>query len=262
MQLAAGLEPAQAFAPLASAAEVYLSVTDETSLLGADRRRPPFIVNANRLPANASRLGLVSAWTISLVGAAYVAVILVWLIRVRSPGEPIADPYLGAMEILTIASGLAILGLVVALSVLLSGLRPVHARIVLVSGSLAAALTMTVHFVQLTAVRQLWRAGRLPDYRLVWPSPLFAVEYFAWDILVGLTMLSAGLALSGFQTATRARWALLLGGTLCVLGVAGPASGRMGLQNVAVLGYAVMLPIAALFMTRFFGDVSTHRDAA
>ena len=196
------------------------------------------------------------------MGVAYVAVILLWLVLVRSPSEPIADPYLGAMEILTIASALAILGLVVALSVLLSVERPVHARIVLVLGSLAAVLTMTVHFVQLTAVRQLWRAGRLPDYRLVWPSQLFAVEYFVWDILVGLTMLSAGLALSGLRTATRARWALLLGGTLCILGVAGPASGRLGLQNVAVLGYAVVLPIAAVFMARFFSHVSMHNDAA
>src|SRR5438477_8024227 len=48
-------------------------------------------------------------------------------------------------------------------------------------GNVAVGLTMGVHFVQLTAIRQLWRAGRLVDYRLVWPSALFAVEYFVWD---------------------------------------------------------------------------------
>ncbi len=99
---------------------------------------------------------------------------------------------------------------------------------------------MAVHFVQLTAVRQLWRAGRFGDYRLVWPSPLFAVEYFVWDILVGLTMGLAGFALAGGPLAVHARRALLIGGVLCLVGTAGPLSGWMLVQNVAVLGYAVV----------------------
>ena len=120
---------------------------------------------------------------------------------------------------------------------------------------------MAVHFVQLTAVRQLWRAGRLADYKLVWPSPLFAVEYFVWDVLVGLTMVSAGLALTSMPAATRARTALLIGGALCMLGVAGPVTGRMALQNIAVIGYAVVLPIAAALTVRIFRAVPAN-DAA
>jgi hypothetical protein len=121
---------------------------------------------------------------------------------------------------------------------------------------------MAVHFVQLTAVRQLWREGRLADYRLVWPSLLFAVEYFVWDILVGLTMLSAGLAFSHVPAAAAGRRALLLGGAFCVLGVSGPATGRLALQNVALLGYAVVLPIAALLIARFFRRMLVQRAAA
>jgi hypothetical protein len=64
---------------------------------------------------------------------------------------------------------------------------------------------MAVHFVQLTAIRQLWHAGRLDDYRLVWPS---------------------------------AR------------------------QNIAVFGYAVVLPIAGGLMTRLFRAVSATDGAA
>lgn len=112
-------------------------------------------------------------------------------------------------------------------------------------------MTIAVHFVQLTAIRQLWRAGIIADYRLVWPSALFALEYFAWDILVGVTLLAASFAIAAPHTAP-ARRALLIGGVLCLAGVTGPLSGRMLLQNVAVLGYAVVFPIAGALMARMF----------
>jgi hypothetical protein len=118
----------------------------------------------------ARRLGITSAIGIFAVGVCYVAVIVAWLIIEATPREPIGDPWLAAMEVLTILSALALLGLVIALWFFADTSRRVPALTALVPGSLAAALTMTVHFVQLTAVRQLWRAGHLPDYRLVWPS--------------------------------------------------------------------------------------------
>ncbi len=109
-----------------------------------------------------------------------------------------------------------------------------------------------MHFVQLTAIRQLWRTGQLPDYRLVWPSAIFAVEYFAWDVLVGLSMVFAGISLGGDPRSRHARQALLIGGVLCLAGAAGPLAGRMLLQNVAVVGYALVLPVAGALMARVF----------
>ena len=58
-------------------------------------------------------------------------------------------------------------------------------------GTLAVGCTLAVHFVQLTAVRQLWSTGARGDYRLIWPSDLFAVEYLAWDLLIGLSLVLA-----------------------------------------------------------------------
>jgi len=166
------------------------------------------------------------------------------------------------MEVLTMVSALALLGLVIAIWCFADAARRVQALTALSIGSLAAVLTMAVHFVQLTAVRQLWRAGRFDDYRLVWPSPLFAVEYFVWDILVGLTMVSAGFALAGGPAAVHARRALLIGGVLCLVGTAGPLSGRMLVQNVAVLGYAVVFPIAGVLTGRVFRATVPSSSAA
>jgi hypothetical protein len=205
-----------------------------------------------RWTAGTRRLGITAACAVLGIGVLYVAVIGLWLAVEATPSEPIGDPYLALMEVLTIASALALLGWVVALHSYAGAGHRTWATLGLVLGGLAAGLTSTVHFVQLTAIRQLWHAGYLLDYRLVWPSVLFAAEYFAWDILVGLTMAAAGLALSGVPPARRARRALLAGGLLCLLGAAGPISGAMALQNVAVFGYAIVLPVAAALTARLF----------
>lgn len=211
---------------------------------------------------SARRLGIASATAVLAVGALYVAVITLWLIVEATPKEPIGDPYLAVMEVLTMVSALALLGLIIAIWCFADPARRVQAITALVVGGLGAGLTMAVHFVQLTAIRQLWRAGHLGEYRLVWPSALFAAEYFVWDILVGLTMVFAGFALGRGPGVRYARRAFLVGGVLCLGGAAGPFSGRMLLQNVAVLGYAVVLPIAGALAARVFSAAVPSRAAA
>ena len=200
----------------------------------------------------ARRLGVTSSIAILIVGILYVAVIALWLIIEAAPREPIGDPYLAVMEVLTILSALALVGLVVAIWCFADAAHRQPALASLATGTLAAVFTMAVHFVQLTAIRQLWRAGGLADYRLVWPSALFALEYFAWDVLVGFTLVSMSFAVSGSPGAETARRVTLIGGVLCLVGVAGPLSGWMFLQSVAVVGYAVVLPIAGALTARMF----------
>jgi len=216
---------------------------------------------SERWSRGARCLGIGSSIGILAIGILYAAVITLWVIIEGAPREPIADPYLAVMEGLTMASAVAFLGLIIAIWCFADVARRLPALIALVIGTLAVGLTLTVHFVQLTAIRQLWRARRLGDYRLVWPSALFAAEYFAWDILVGMSMVAAGLALAGGAAAARARRCLSIGGILCLVGAAGPISGRMWLQNVAVFGYAVMLPIAGALTARLFRAVSPHSAA-
>lgn len=198
-----------------------------------------------------------SGFALFLVGLLYIAVVAAWLILEGTPSEPIGDPYLAAMELLTIASALALVGLCGALASLCSAKHRVLGLVTLAFGTLAAGLTTSVHFTQLTAVRQLWRSGALSDYRLIWPSPAFAVEYLAWDLLVGITMLLGAATLGHSPARRRARAVLVLGGLCCLAGLSGPASGQMLLQNVAVFGYAILLPVAAYLLARMFIGVPT-----
>jgi hypothetical protein len=181
---------------------------------------------------------------VAVVGVVYLGVIGSWLALVRTPDAPIGDPYLLLMEVLTILSALGLSGWVAARLLLAAPHQRLFAVSAFAAGVCASALTITVHLVQLTAVRQMWKAGVLPDYRLVWPSPLFAVEYVAWDLFTGLTMIFLGL---DQRTAgeTGGRLPLLVGGGLCLVGFGGPLSGNLSLQNLAVLGYGVLLPLGA-----------------
>lgn len=198
------------------------------------------------------RLGIASALTIAVVGVLYLVVIISWLLIEASPSDPIGDPYLAAMEVLTIISAFAVVGFAISVLCFVGVRNRLLAAGALISALLAAGLTTTVHFVQLTAVRQLWRFGDISDYRLVWPSLIFAVEYFAWDILIGLFMVFTGWALSRAQDHSSGHRAFITGGVLCLIGVVGPISGQMLLQNVAVLGYAVFLPLAAFLASSMF----------
>jgi hypothetical protein len=191
---------------------------------------------------------------VALVGLLYLGVIGAWLALVRTPAEPIGDPHLLVMEVLTLLSALGIAGWVSAGLLLATPGQRAASLAAFAAGICASALTITVHLVQLTAVRQMWKSGVLADYRLVWPSPLFAVEYVAWDLFVGLAMVFLGLAhRAGGET--RGRVLLLAGGTLCLVGLAGPLSGNMSLQNVALVGYGVLLPLAAYrSIATFRGD--------
>lgn len=202
--------------------------------------------------SGAKRLGVASALTVAVVGVLYLVVIISWLLIEATLSEPIGDPYLAAMEVLTIISAFAVVGLAVSILCFADVRNRLPAAGALISAVLAAGLTTTVHFVQLTAVRQMWRSGDLSDYRLVWPSPIFAVEYFAWDILIGLFMVFTGWALSRTQAPVHGDRVFIIGGVLCLMGVVGPLSGQMLLQNVAVLGYAVFLPLAAFLVSRTF----------
>jgi hypothetical protein len=196
------------------------------------------------------------------LGFLYLTTILLWLLVVATPHEPIGDPFLAVMEVLTIISALAFLALVLAVNCFADDRHRVHAFATMVLGILAAGLTMAVHFVQLTTVRQLWRTGATADYRLVWPSPQFAVEYLAWDLLIGLALVVASSVFLGGRSSRPAGLALVSSGVLCIAGLAGPLSGRMILQNIAVVGYAIVLPLAAALVARVFRATPVHGRGA
>jgi hypothetical protein len=206
-------------------------------------------MDAHRSPRvvidSASRLGSWSALALFLIGLAYIAVLAVGFAR-HGLAEPIVDPVLAIMEVLTLISAPLLIVMMAAVHGYAPAERRTYSLLALAFMTLAAGMTSAVHFVELTAVRQLGSGG------IVWPSASYAVELLAWNLFLGLSLLFAAPTFPGSGLEARIRRGLVIGGALCVAGVVGPAVGDMRLQLVGVLGYAGVLPVVSFMLARLF----------
>jgi hypothetical protein len=225
-------------------------------LIGRDPRRFPTTSRAgDERPAiggnrpgvlmTASRLGCLSGRTVAAVGVAYAIVLSTGFVR-HGLSEPIADPILAAMEVLTLASAFPLLLLVTAVLFVAPEARRIRGVLALCFIVMFATATSAVHVVELTAGRQLGSRG------LVWPSTTYAVELLAWDLFLGAALMFTAAALDPIRTPLRLRRLVQVTGVLCLAGIAGPVIGNMRLQLIGVFGYAVLLPLAAFGLASWF----------
>lgn len=127
-----------------------------------------------------------------------------------------------------------------------------------------AAVTMTVHFVQLTVARRI-DPSTVPGFdRLFgwhWPSLTWGAEITAWDLFLGLSLLCAAPVFAGRRYAM-VRRGLLVSGSLCLAGLVGPALNAMAWREFGIFGYAVVLPLTCLALSRAFASASNDRFGA
>lgn len=187
-------------------------------------------------------------WASSLLffgGSAYAAIVAVgiWSYGLN---RPIGEPLLAVMEILTLLMAPLIIVMMAAVHACASAEKKTNTLVALTFAVLLAGITTSVHFVELTALRQLGPAG------LVWPSPLYAVELLAWDVFLGLSLIFAASAFRGDRLRDIVRRLMHVSGTMCICGVVGPATGHMRFQFIAVVGYGLVFPTVCLFLARWF----------
>jgi hypothetical protein len=201
-------------------------------------------------------LGRWSSFAVFLVGLAYLVALVIGF-TTRGLSAPIVDPLLAIMEMLTLLAAPLMLVMMAAIHGRAPDERKTASSLAFAFMILTTGLTSTVHFVALTATRQLGPA------LLVWPSPAYAVELLAWDVFLGLSLVFAALTLEHSGREGRVRRGLLVCGLLCLCGAVGPAVGNMRLQLAGVVAYGGVLPIVCLALSRLFrGDVGTVTEPA
>lgn len=185
---------------------------------------------------------------VSVTGALYGVALIVGF-TTRGLSAPIVDPLLAIMEVLTMIAAPLLLMVMAAIHGRASHDRRIAGVVAMTFMALATGITSVVHFVELTAMRQLGSAS------LVWPSPLYAAELLAWDVFVGFSLVAAAFAIENDGRARLVRIGLLMSGMLCLFGGIGPAVGNMRLQLVGVFGYGALLPVVCLSISHLFrGD--------
>lgn len=190
-------------------------------------------------------VGASAAAAVAIVGVAYILALAAGFMQVGFDA-PIRDPVLAIMEGLTVLSAIAILVAVAVLYLHARAERRIFGLLALVFAVLFAGITSTVHFVELTAARQMGGA------ELAWPSAAYAAELLAWDWFLGLAMVCASLVFPDAHAERLLRRALMLSGLLALVGTVGPLVGDMRLQRIGIVGYAVVLPFAFFLLAGFF----------
>lgn len=193
---------------------------------------------------SANRLGMWSAFALVALGVAYAAV--VGSAMARAFDEPITDPTLAVMEILTLASTPILVFLMAALHTSAPPGLKIFSTAALAFMIVMAGLSSAVHFVELSAVRQTGIA------RIVWPSASYAVELLSWDLFLGLSLICAAFVFQGQRLQRTIRTFMLITGGLCLAGILGPATGHMRLQLMGVAAYGFLLPVTLFLVGHDF----------
>jgi hypothetical protein len=199
------------------------------------------------------RWGSWAAGGVSAIGVAYIVALAFGFAR-SGLDQPIVDPVLAVMEVLTLVSAPPMVVAMAAVHSHASADRKFFGVLALAFTVLFAGTTSAVHFVELTASRQLGTA------EIAWPSTVYAVELLAWDWFLGLALLMAGQVFPGSGRERGLRRGLWLSGVLALLGTVGPLVGDMRIQRIGILGYAGVLPVAFFMLARLLRDRS-HEES-
>ena len=209
-----------------------------------------------KFTATARTLGILSAAATVILLVAYAVTLLVGLLSLESPQEPIGDPMFTILEILIIV----MMPAMVALMVAVHAWAPMHAKTLTLTSvvfmGLLAGVTSVVHFCVLSLSRQPEFAGQswLPMVlSFKWPSVVYALDILAWDIFFPLSMLFAAPVFWGSRLAAWIRVLMIASGVLAFAGLSGVVVGDMQLRNIGIVGYVgVFLVVATLLAVLFY----------
>ena len=209
-----------------------------------------------KFTAIARSFGILSAVATVILLVAYAVTLVVGLLSLESPQEPIGDPMFTILEILIIV----MMPAMVALMVAVHAWAPMHAKTLTLTSvvfmGLLAGVTSVVHFCVLSLSRQPEFAGQswLPMVlSFKWPSVVYALDILAWDIFFPLSMLFAAPVFWGSRLAAWIRVLMIASGVLAFAGLSGVVVGDMQLRNIGIVGYVgVFLVVATLLAVLFY----------
>ena len=146
------------------------------------------------------------------------------LLSLKSPQDPIGDPYFTVMELLIILMMPPMVVVMAAIHAYASREVKAYSSVALAFMLLCAGITSSVHFVILTVSRQLAAAG-FPSLPLLlsftWPSVAYTLDILAWDVFFSLSMLAAALVFKGGRLETSVRIVMIVSGVLSLAGLLG-----------------------------------------
>lgn len=185
-------------------------------------------------------MGRAAAFAVFFLLIAYAVTLVLGLFSLKSPHDPIGDPYFSILELLIIVMAPLIVIVMIAVHAYASPETKAYSLTALAFMILMAGITSSVHFVILTVSRQLESAGFLWAslfFSFKWPSVVYAMDILAWDFFFALSMLFAAPVFNKSRSEKTVRILMIVSGVLSLVGLIGVPLSNMDIRNIGILGY-------------------------
>jgi len=191
-----------------------------------------------------------------MLGIAYAVTTLFGFLSLKSPHDPIGDPFFTMMELLTLLIAPLMAVSMVAVHYYASPDDKIYSLTALFFMFIMAGITSGVHFVILT-ISHHTEAAQLPGSSLFfsfnWPSVIYALDVLAWDWFFALSFLFAAPVFRTGRLEKIVRTLMIVCGFLSLVGLIGVPLGNMQVRNIGIIGYAVIAPVVFLLIGRILG---------
>lgn len=201
-------------------------------------------------------IGRAAAWAVFILGVAYAVTTFLGFLSLKSPQDPIGDPYFTIMELLIVIMAPLMVVAMVAVHAYAPSEVKAYSFAALIFMIILAGITSSVHFVILTVSRQIEATG-LPWVPLLlsfkWPSVVYALDILAWDWFFALSLLFAAPVFRGGRLEVTVRILMIVSGSLSLAGLIGVLLADMQVRNIGIIGYGLMAPVVFLLLGIVFG---------
>jgi hypothetical protein len=216
-------------------------------------------------------IGRAAAWAVFLLGLVYAITTTLGFLSLRSPQDPISDPFFFIMELLIILMAPLMVVVMISVHAYASAEVKAYSFTALIFTILLAGITSSVHFVILTVSRQIEATG-LDWVPLLlsfeWPSVAYTLDILAWDWFFALSMLCAAPVFKANRLEIMVRNLMIISGVLSFAGLIGVPLANMQVRNIGIIGYAVVAPVVFLLLGIVFvrnqqvwGDTNRSSDS-
>jgi len=202
-------------------------------------------------------LARTASFGVSFLLIVYAVTLVLGLLSLKSPQDPIGDPYFSILELLIIVMVPLIIIVMVAVYFYASSETKIYSLIALAFMVIMAAITCSVHFVILTVSRQIEAAGFVWAslfFSFKWPSVVYALDILAWDFFFALSMLFAVPVFKTGRLEKIVRILMIINGLLSLTGLIGVPLANMNIRNIGIIGYVgvsiVMFPLLGVILGR------------
>jgi hypothetical protein len=206
-------------------------------------------------------IGRAAAWAVFGLEVVYAVTTLLGFLSLKSPQDPIGDPFFAIMELLTVLIAPLMVVSMVAVHAYAPPEGKAYSLTALVFMLLLAGITSSVHFVVLTVGRQIEASGLawLPlFFSFKWPSVVYTLDILAWDWFFALAMLFAAPVFKAGRLEITVRMLMIVSGVLSLAGLIGVPLANMQVRNIGIIGYAVAAPVVFLLLGIIFGRTPGH----